>query len=133
MIRQAQSGADISHVVRLVGQLTASVNGPQAVSAAHTGAHVARLIQSPAALVLVSDDGFIAAEVFSTIINPEPVAFEHGWFATDRSGLRLLIAFEKWADSMNARKKMSTHAQGGVAARILEKRGYRATELAWFK
>ncbi|MCF7700558.1 hypothetical protein [Loktanella sp. M215] len=133
-VRLAADGADVSHVVRLVLALTAAVEGPQRVDVAHTGAHVLRLMQSPTGVVYVSPGGFIAGEVGTTIITPELVAIEHGWFATDRSGLRLLSAFEIWAASMGCKGiKMSTGPTHAAAARILERRGYRPAELAWYR
>lgn len=133
-MRLAADGADVSHVVRLVMALTAAVGGPQRVDPAHTGAQVLRLMQSPAGVVYVSAGGFIAGEVASTIISTDPVALEHGWFATDRSGLRLLAAFESWSAGMACRGiKMSTGPAHAAAARILERRGYRPAELAWYR
>jgi hypothetical protein len=133
-VRLARDGQDVSHVVRLTMALAEAIGGPQRVDPAHTGAQVARLMQSPTAAVYVSDGGFIAGEVAATIINPQPVAIEHGWFATDRSGLRLLNAFEAWARDMGcAGVKMSTSAIPGGVGKILERRGYKPAELAWFR
>lgn len=133
-VRQARDGADVSHVVRLVMALRAAVSGPQEVDPSHTGAQVLRLMQSPSGVVYVSTGGFIAGEVAATIINPAPVAIEHGWFATDQSGLRLLSAFEAWAEKMGCTGiKMSTGATHSAAATILERRGYQPAELAWFR
>lgn len=133
-VRLAADGADISHVVRLVIALAEAVKGPQEVDTGHTGVHVARLMQSPAGVVFVSAGGFIAAEVSQTIISPDLIAFEHGWFARDRSGIRLLNAFEQWADSQNCvGRKLSTGPTHSAASKILERRGYKPAELAWFK
>jgi hypothetical protein len=91
-------------------------------------------MQSPSGVVYVSDGGFIAGEVSGTIINPAPIAFEHGWFATDRNGIRLLNAFEAWAKRMGCTGcKLSTGPTHSAAAKILERRGYRPAELAWFR
>ena len=91
---------------------------------------VAGLIQSPDAIVLVSDGGFIAGSLQPTIINPARVAMEHGWFARDRSGLRLLRAFEGWAADRGAvMVKMSTGAAGPDLGRL----GYTMTEQNWVK
>jgi hypothetical protein len=67
-----------------------------------------------------------------TVISRDLVAFELGWMATDRSGLRLLWAFEAWAAEQGATLiKMS--ANGGAAQRILERRGYRVAEVQMVK
>ncbi|MDZ7906342.1 MAG: hypothetical protein U5N55_11630 [Cypionkella sp.] len=133
LVRPAQP-ADIGRIVRMTMQLVKAVDGPQEVDPCHTGAQLLRLIQSPQAGVWVSDGGFIAGEVVQTIISPEPVAVEHGWIATDRSGLRLLMAFEAWAATMGCAKiKMSTAACHGVAGELLRRRGYKAAEMAWVK
>jgi hypothetical protein len=125
---------DISNIIRLIAQLRSAVNGPQEVDPAHTGKTVLRLMQQPTGVVYVTQGGFIAGEVGQTPINPALVAFEHGWFARDKSGLRLLIAFEKWAKDMGCTGiKFSTGTYTDAASRILTRRGYRPAELAWFK
>mgnify|MGYP003650410356 CR=1 FL=1 len=133
-VRLAANAADIGHVVRMVQSLTDAVNGPLECDPAWTGGSVLRLIQSDTGAVLISDGGFIAGEVVRTIISPVPVAFEHGWFASDRSGLRLLSAFEAWAAEMGCQMiKMSTAANASGAGKILRRRGYAPAELAWVK
>ena len=55
---------------------------------------------------------------------------EHGWFARDRSGMRLLRAFEEWAAEQGAvMVKMSTGAVGPYLGRL----GYTMTEKTWVK
>lgn len=132
-IREATCGADVRQVIEWTKALVASVQGPLQVDPAHCGAQIARLMHSPDAVVLMSKGGFIAGELTQTIISPQVIASEHGWYASDRSGLRLLIAFEKWAAPRSALIKMSTPAPGSVAGKILERRGYRAAEMAWVK
>jgi len=118
----------------MVQSLSQAVGAPQECDPATVGASVARLMHSPSGVVFVSGGGFIAGEVVQTIINPEPVGFEHGWFASDASGIRLLAAFEKWCADMGCKKiRMSSAAGAGVAGKILNKRGYRAVEMAWIK
>ena len=117
-------------IVDLVEDLRAAVDGLMPVSRPWTAAMVAGLIQSPDAIVLVSDGGFIAGSLQPTIINPARVAMEHGWFARDRSGLRLLRAFEGWAADRGAvMVKMSTGAAGPDLGRL----GYTMTEQNWVK
>lgn len=134
-IRRAVTGADISHVVAKSQELRAAVNGPQEIDAAHLGGVVARLMQIPSGVVLVSPGGFIAGEVGCTPINPELIAFELGWFASDRSGISLLNAFEAWARAQGCgdRVKYSTAPDPGLAGKILTRRGCKPAELAWFR
>ena len=124
--------ADIPRIVDLAVQLRAAVNGPQEVCRITTGQTVAGLIHSPEGAVWVSDHGFIAAQLGRTIINPALIAEECGWFAEDRTGLRLLRTFERWADEHGATMKRVS-CNGGAAQRILERAGYRAAETAMVK
>lgn len=127
LIRRAVE-ADIPRIVTMVARLAASVRGPQRVCRIRTGETLAGLIHSPDGAVWLSDGGFIAGQITKTIISPDPVAVELGWYAEDRSGLALLAAFEEWADSRGATlKKLSCN--GGVAQRILARRGYEVAEI----
>lgn len=130
MVRAATEG-DIIKIVGMVERLVEAVDGPQKPCRIKTGQTLAGLIASPDGFVAVSDHGFIAACLTQTIISPEPVATELGWWA-ERDGLSLLWAFEEWADSKGATlKKMSCN--GGLARAILARQGYRAAEEAWVK
>lgn len=130
-VRLAVSGADISHVVSCIKKLVAAIDGPLSVDQAQAGASVARLIRSDAGVVFVSSGGFIAGEIMQTLISPKRVAFEHGWFADDKSGVLLLEAFEGWAYEQGAELVKISAASG--AARGLRARGYRLAEQAWVK
>jgi len=131
LIRQA-SEADIPRLIDMTEALAAAVRGPQQVCRLRTGETLASLLRNPQGVVFVSDGGFIAGQIMQTIINPAPVAFELGWLATDRSGLRLLRAFGAWAAEQGATLvKMS--ANGGSAQRILERRGYTVAEVQMVK
>lgn len=122
------SEADIPRIVNLVEALARAVDGPQRVCRLRTGETLARLVNDPHGVVLVSSGGFIAGCIAQTVINPDPVAMELGWFAQDRSGLRLLRAFESWAGEQGASLiKMSCN--GGVAQVLLERAGYRVAEI----
>lgn len=124
--------ADIPRIIDMVALLAASVSGPQVVDRIRTGEVLAGLIASRDGMVIVSDGGFIAGCISQTVISPVPVAMELGWYAEDRSGLRLLRAFEGWArDHGAALIKMSCN--GGPAQRILERAGYRVAEIALVK
>lgn len=120
---------DIPRITDLVERLIKASGIPQDVDRAHTQRVLLSLILRPDALVLVTDGGFLAASIERSVINPEPIACEHGWFATDRSGLRLLRAFEAWAELQGARVRMST----GIAGPDLGRLGYRAVEMAWVR
>lgn len=129
MIRPADH-SDVLRIVDMIEDLRAAVAGPVAVDRAWTARTVAGLISDPDGVVFVSGGGFIAGAMRGTIINPEPVAVEHGWFARDRSGLALLRAFEAWAHGRGARLiQLSTGAAGPDLARL----GYRLAERAWIK
>lgn len=131
MIRQA-SEADIPRLVDMIEALAASVGGPQRVCRLRAGETLAGLLGDPQGVVFVSGGGFIAGQIMQTVISPAPVAFELGWFASDRSGLRLLRAFEAWAAEKGAALiKMS--ANGGAAQRILERRDYAVAEVQMVK
>ncbi len=122
--------SDVMRIVDMVEDLRAAVDGMMPVSRPWTAAMVAGLIQSPEAVVYVSDGGFIAGSLQPTIINPARVAMEHGWFARDRSGMRLLRSFERWAVDQGAvMVKMSTGAVGPDLGRL----GYTMTEQNWVK
>ena len=123
---------DIPRVIDMIERLAKSVNGPQRVCRIRTGETLAGLINDPDGVVLVSVHGFIAGCIMQTVINPDPVAFELGWYAEDRSGLRLLCQFEAWAHERGATLiKMSCN--GGPAQRILQKTGYRVAEIQMVK
>lgn len=131
MIRPAEV-ADIPHIIDMVTRLAADVGGPQRVDRLRTGETLAGLIHDPRGTVLVTDRGFIAGCITQTVINPEPVAFEMGWYAEDRSGIALLRAFEAWARGRGASLiKMSCN--GGPAQRILSRAGYRVAEVQMVK
>lgn len=122
--------ADILRIVDMIEDLRAAVDGLMPVSRPWTAAVVQGLIQSPDAIVLVSDGGFIAGSMQPTVVNPARVLMEHGWFARDRSGMALLRAFERWgADQGASMIKMSTGAVGPDLGRI----GYQMTEMSWVK
>jgi len=125
---RAATAADIPQVIDWIEALACAVDGPQRVCRIRTGETLAGLIASGDGIVLVSDGGFIAGCITQTVISPDPVAVELGWYATDRSGLRLLRAFEGWARDRGATLiKMSCN--GGAAQRLLERAGYRVAEI----
>ncbi|RJE81272.1 hypothetical protein [Paracoccus sp. JM45] len=129
MIRPAKQ-SDIIGIVDMVEALRAAVGGPVAVDRPHTAHIIAQLIASPDGAVWLSGGGFIAGSLQPTIINPAPVAMEHGWYASDGSGLRLLRTFERWARDRGALLvQISTGPDGLDLTRL----GYRVAEQAWIK
>lgn len=129
MIRWATQ-ADVLRIVDMVERLRAAVDGPVAVNRGWTAAQVARLIAGPDSAVWVSSAGFLAGALVPTIISPDPVAQELGWWAEDGSGLWLLRRFEAWARDRGASLvQMSTGASGPDLSRL----GYRRAELAWVR
>jgi hypothetical protein len=118
--------ADIPRITDWVERLVEAVNGPQRVDRIKTGQTLAGLIASPDGFVAVSDHGFIAACLSQTIISPDRVAIECGWYA-EREGLSLLRAFEDWADDKGATLKVMS-CKGGAAKAILTRQGYRLSE-----
>lgn len=129
MIRWA-THADVLRIVDMVERLRAAVDGPVSVNRGWTAAQVARLIDGPDSAVWVSSGGFLAGALVPTIISPDPVAQELGWWAEDGSGLRLLRRFEAWARERGASLvQLSTGASGPDLSRL----GYRRAELAWVR
>lgn len=120
---------DIPRITDLVARLIAVSGIPQVVDRAYTQAVLARLIVSNEGAVWVTDGGFLAASIERSVINPEPIAVEHGWYAADRSGMRLLRVFEDWAAARSARVRLSTPARGVDLTRL----GYRPVETAWVR
>jgi hypothetical protein len=127
VIREA-SEADIPRIIGMVEQLAAAVNGPQRVCRIRTGETLAGLIAGRDGGVWISPAGFIAGCITQTIISPDPVAVELGWWAADRSGLRLLRTFEAWARDRGAGLIKLT-CNGGPAQDILARSGYRVAEI----
>lgn len=120
--------ADILRIIDMIERLVVAVDGPQKPCRIKTGETLAGLIHSPDGAVFVSDGGFIAGCIGPTIISPIPICWELGWWAEDKSGLRLLRALEEWAAAKGATMvKMS--CAGGAAQRVLEKSGYRVAEI----
>lgn len=129
---KAANVADIPRIIDLIERLAAAVNGPQRVCRIKTGETLAGLLQDSRGVVLVTERGFIAGCITQTVISPDPVAVELGWYAEDCSGLTLLRAFEAWAAQQGA-VLIKLSCNGGAAQRILERAGYRAAETAMVK
>lgn len=126
-LRPATAG-DIPRIIDMVEQLAEAVDGPQRVDRIRTGETLARLMASRDGLVLVSGQGFIAGSITQTLISPDRVAIEHGWYAEDRSGIALLRSFEDWARDKGAVLSVMS-CKGGTAGMVLDRHGYRVSEI----
>lgn len=122
--------ADVLRIVDMVEGLRAAVDGPVLVDRAHTAKMLAALIESPDGAVWVTQGGFLAASVQPSVVSPAPMAIEHGWWASDGSGLRLLRAYERWAREKGATLAMLST---GVSGPDLGRLGYRRAEQAWIR
>lgn len=127
MIREA-TPEDVIRIVDMVEALRLAVGGPVAVDRPWTARTLAALLESPDGAVWVSGRGFLAASIQRSIISPVPMAVEHGWWASDGSGLRLLRIYETWARERGAALvTLSTGPDGPDLSRL----GYRRAEQAW--
>jgi hypothetical protein len=122
--------ADVLRIVDMVEALREAVGGPIPVDRAWTARTIAALCTGPDSAVWASAGGFIAGSLQPTVISPRLIAMEHGWFATDGSGLRLLRAFEAWARERGA---MMVQLSTGPSGLDLTRLGYRPAEMAWIK
>lgn len=119
--------SDIPRISDMVETLIKSTGIPQQMDRAYTQGVLAHLIGHEDSSVWVSQGGFLACSIQRSVINPEPIAVEHGWYASDRSGIKLLRVFEKWASDRGARVRLSTPPLGVDLNRL----GYRAVEMSW--
>lgn len=124
------TGADVLRIVDMVEALREAVGGPIPVDRAWTARTIAALTAGSDSAVWVSSGGFIAGSLQPTVISPRVIAMEHGWFAQDGSGLRLLRAFEAWARERGA---MLVQLSTGPSGLDLSRLGYRVAERAWVK
>lgn len=130
MLVRLAGANDILPIVDMIEDLRAAVCGPVPVDRSWTAGILAKLIASPDAAVWVSGGGFIAGSLQPTVISPALIAMEHGWWASDGSGLRLLRAFETWAQERGA---LLTQLSTGPTGLDLTRLGYRLAERAWVK
>jgi hypothetical protein len=126
---RAATPADIPRLIGLTGRLLAASGIPQVMDPERVREVLQSLLNRIDAAVWITDAGFLAASIERTVISPEPVAVEHGWYAEDGKGLHLLRALELWADCHGARVRLSTGPDGPDLARL----GYRMVERAWVK
>jgi len=138
MIRPAIT-EDIPAIVGMVERLRASVRSPLEVDRAVTTRFLRALLASPMAAVWVVDGpedptGFLAASVGTASISMMPIAAEHGWWAEQGGGLRLLSAYLSWAKDVGCfGARMSTPPHNERAAAVLNRMGFDLAEQAWVK
>lgn len=138
MIRPART-EDIPAIVGMTERLRASVKSPLEVDTAVTTRFVRALLASPMAAVWVvggaeGPTGFLASSVGTASISMLPIAVEHGWWAEQGGGLRLLKAYLSWAKDIGCfAARMSTPPHNKRAASILDRLGFDLAEQAWVK
>lgn len=138
MIRPATT-EDIAAIVAMTERLRASVGSPLPVDPLVTGRFVSGLLASPLGWVRVVDGGegptgFLAASIGTASISMLPVAAEHGWWAEQGGGLRLLKQYITWGRERGCfAVRMSTPPHNERAALILDRCGFAVAEQAWVK
>lgn len=138
MIRTATTD-DIPAIVGMSERLRISVRSPLEVDRAVTRRFVVGLLANPLASVRVVDKGagptgFLAASVGTASISMAPIAVEHGWWAEQGGGLRLVREYLEWAKDIGCfAARMSTPPANDRAAAILSRLGFEAAEVAWVK
>lgn len=95
---------------------------------------LAMMIESPGAVVLMTDRGVIGGALNAAYCDPKWImAVELFWWARG-DGLTLLSAFEEWAQEMGASEvRMTTLANLPRADAILRRRGYGQAEISYTK
>ena len=94
-----------------------------------------RMIASPDAVVLRSENGGIGGMLSPAFCDPSWImAVELFWWAKDRQGIRLLRAFEQWAESKGVNEtRTCVFANLPGANRILERMEYIPSEISYQK
>jgi hypothetical protein len=125
MIRKAVV-ADIPQLVELGRRFHAAKQDLYPFVAEDTANFFAGLLAAPNAPFFVSEKGFICGQLSGAPSNASYItAFEFFWWSEDRSGLRLLDAFEAEAKELGAHDVHLSHPveELGVA-KIVKRRGY---------
>lgn len=94
------------------------------------------LMANPQAFVAVSERGFIAGMLAPLFYNPDHIdAHELAWWSEDGRGLKLLSAFEAWADQSGAQQVVlsTEHTTDARAQKLLMRKGYELTEFSFRK
>lgn len=127
--------ADIPALVAMAGQFHATHERRFDFDQDHMAANFEAWVRSPACVVLVHAQGFIAGAVMPSASNPRWLAaYEILWWSEDGGGLVLMRAFEKWACDMNASEvKFSHPASNPTLPRVLVRLGHVPAEIAYTK
>lgn len=131
MIREATE-ADLAAVIDMGRKFHAAAKVQAPYSEAATKRTLRHLMASPEGVLLVSDSGMIGGGIAPAYCADNwKIAVEMFWWAEDRQGLRLLKAFEDWAVGQGVNEIRMTTIEGlDGAGRILERKGYRPTEIS---
>ncbi len=85
-------------------------------------------------VVLFTKNGFIAGTPVEHLCLFGRTMMELGWYAKDRSGLALLIEFEKVSKELGCKEiNMTTLAKNPRADKILTRFGYTPFQVTWSK
>ena len=133
-IREATE-ADIPHLLEMGRAFHEAACTPIPFCEETTRQFIDGLIRSPDCVVIMTDGGAIAGALAPAYCNTNWImAVELAWWATDRRGLSLLGAFERWADMHGADEvRMTTLAAIEGPERILQRRGYKTAEISYQK
>ena len=131
MIREATLN-DIEQLEPMGRKFHSASGQPHAFNAAASAEFVSRMIESPDAVVFMTDDGFVGGQLVPAYCDPDWImAVELFWWASG-SGLKLLKAFEDWAIYKNANEvRMTSLITLKRAEKILNRKGYHAAEISY--
>lgn len=109
MIREATNN-DVAKIVDLLERFHADAEQPQRFIEKDTTVFMAGMIESPDAIVLISEDGLICGLIGSSPINSSwKIAFELFWYATDGQGSALLDEYMKKTDELGVDEVRLSH------------------------
>jgi len=90
------------------------------------------IVEGPMGVAYVSDRGAIVGTIEEDPFRNYTVLQERGWYATDRSGLRLLRAFIQHGIDIGVDEiRMTTLEINPAAERLLEHSGFDRKETSW--
>lgn len=129
MIRCIQPN-DLGWLVSLANQFSTEYMG-KPIDSTRTARTLSHLVYNGVALR--SDSGAIVGMFMDDPYYPERHLVEMGWFATDRSGMPLLRAFEKEGidQGVSSIRMTTLHTSPQAVQTLLQRRGYKALEHSW--
>lgn len=133
-MRQA-TPEDIPRLVEMGRKFHAASNQKCGYSGEDIAAMLGNMIASPSACILTTDGGVIGGAISPAYCDRSwKIAIELFWWAEDKTGLKLLAGFEEWAWAQGANEiRMTTLTNLPTAERILDRRGYVASEISYQK